>query len=118
MEFWQVLLSGAAGAAVIKLIDNVVQWKLQRKAKKEDEKTKEKTEIEKKVDSLEGAVMALLLDRIQGRCEKYIADGDVDPDDLRRLHIMHEKYHDAGGNGDLDKLMERVDSLPLKLTRR
>lgn len=115
MEIWQVLLSGAVGAALIKLLDNIVQWKLQRKAKKEDDKVKEKTELEKKVDGLEGAVMALLLDRIQSRCEKYICVGSVDPDDLRRLHIMHEKYHNAGGNGDLDKLMGRTDTLPLKI---
>lgn len=115
MDLWQVLLSGAVGAALIKLLDNIVQWKLQRKAKKEDEAVQEKTDLEKKVDALENAMMALLLDRIQSRCEKYIGEGSVDPDDLRRLHIMHEIYHEAGGNGDLDKLIGRTEALPLKI---
>ena len=36
-----------------------------------------------------------------------------DVDDRRRLHIMHECYHTLGGNGDLDKLMEDVNKLPI-----
>ena len=37
MENWMyAIATGVTGAAVIKLIDNVVQWYLQRKAAKED----------------------------------------------------------------------------------
>lgn len=40
----------------------------------------------------------------------------IDFDDRRRLNDMHSCYHNGlGGNGDLDTLMEEVNSLPLKV---
>ena len=82
--------------------------------KRGDKKHATLAEIECRLKTVEGGSMALLLDRIQHLCKSYIADGSVDADDLRRLHIMHDHYHKEGGNGDLDKLMQRVDMLPLK----
>ena len=96
----QIFLCSATGAAIIKLIDGVVQWKLKQK--------------EKKVDSLQCGVMAMMLDRIQYLCKSYIKDGEVDFDDRKRLRLMHTAYHNNGGNGDLDLLMQQVDELPLK----
>ena len=114
MNDWTILLSGAAGAAAIKLIDGVVQWALGRLGQRGDKRHATLTEIESRLKNVEGGSMALLLDRIQHLCKAYIAEGSVDADDLRRLHIMHDHYHREGGNGDLDKLMSRVDALPLK----
>ena len=114
MNDWTILLSGAAGAAAIKLIDGVVQWALGRLGQRGDKRHATLTEIESRLKNVEGGSMALLLDRIQHLCKAYIAEGSVDADDLRRLHIMHDHYHREGGNGDLDKLMQRVDMLPLK----
>lgn len=125
MEFIQYLLTGAAGAAIIKLIDNVVQWKLNRKAKledKADEQEEQKRqsdaswheETDKKIDALVDGQKFILLDRIQYLGRAYLRDGEVDFDDRRRLHQMHEAYHALGGNGDLNKLMQEVDELELK----
>lgn len=55
-----------------------------------------------------------LLDRIQHLGRSYLKVGEIDFDDRRRLHQMHTAYHNLGGNGDLDTLMEDVDELPLK----
>lgn len=110
-----VFLSGAAGAAIIKLLDGIVQFSLQRYAKKKDKGEEKKTEIEKKIDAIADCVMAQSLDRIQYLCKCHIKEGSIDMDDLRRLHIMHEKYHAIGGNGDLDKLIEQVNNLPIKV---
>lgn len=128
MEFWQYLLTGAAGAAIIKLIDNIIQWKLARKAKQEDRaddnmtKYREDTrlwraDVEKKIQALSTAQMVSLLDRIQYLCKSYIRDGEVDFDDRHRLHQMHEAYHALGGNGDLNSLMQEVDELKLKIEK-
>lgn len=128
MEFLQYLLTGAAGAAIIKLIDNVIQWKLARKAKLEDKadddeaKYKEDTrlwreEIEKKIQALSTGQMVSLLDRIQYLSRAYIRDGEVDFDDRHRLHQMHDAYHALGGNGDLNALMQEVDELKLKIEK-
>ena len=110
-----VLLSSAAGAAFITLIDGVVQFFLQRHAKKEDAAAVDLNDMARKVDAMLDCQLASTLDRIQFLCKTYLRDGEIDMDDLRRLHIMHEKYHNIGGNGDLDKLMEQVNELHIKV---
>lgn len=101
------VLASSALAALINQIGNARQWKRQREAAKEDGE-------DSRFKKLEQAMMAMMLDRIQYLCKSYIKDGDVDIDDRRRLHIMHERYHSLGGNGDLDALMEEVNKLPLR----
>ena len=115
METVLLLFSGAAGAAAIKLLDGVVQFFLQRRARRQDSGAARKTDLEKRLDAIADCLMASSMDRIQYLCKCYIKDRCVDVEDLRRLHIMHEKYHNLGGNGDLDNLMEQVDALPLKV---
>lgn len=125
----EILLTGATAAAVVKLLDNVIQWWLNRKAKREDtesekaaaaEKKKEKDieewrdETDKKIAALMEGQKVSLLDRIQHLGRTYLKGGEIDFDDRRRLHQMHTAYHNLGGNGDLDTLMEDVDELPLK----
>lgn len=126
LEILSYLLTGATAAAIIKLIDNLIQWKLKRKAAKEDRteaeaEAQKQSEVErisgteKKIDKLTVGVRVLLLDRIQYLGQAYIRDGEVDFDDRRRLNDMHTVYHSGlDGNGDLDVLMNEVNSLPLK----
>lgn len=123
------VITGVTGAAVIKLIDNVVQWKLQRKAAKEDrtldddraeiKKIKQwEKDMEDKVNALINADRYIMFDRIRYLGQKYVAEKEVDFDDRRILNQMHDVYHnELGGNGDLDKLMKAVNTLPLKQER-
>lgn len=97
------LLTGACGAALIKILDNVIMWKLNRK-----------DTGDAKFKALQEGQRVILLDRIQYLCRCYIHDDKVDFDDRRRLHKMHDAYHALGGNGDLDTLMAAVDELPVK----
>ena len=130
MENWMyAIATGVTGAAVIKLIDNVVQWKLQRKAAKEDrtldddraeiKKIKQwEKDMEDKVNALINADRYIMFDRIRYLGQKYVAEKEVDFDDRRILNQMHDVYHnELGGNGDLDKLMKAVNTLPLKQER-
>lgn len=119
-------MTGAAAAAVIKLIDNVIQWHLNRKAKKEDRAEEKQENVcqanQLRIDTLDKSVQAIakgqryiLLDRIRYLGLAYISKGEISFDDRRLLHQMHETYHtDLNGNGDLDELMDDVDELPLK----
>lgn len=123
------VITGVTGAAVIKLIDNVVQWKLQRKAAKEDrtldddraeiKKIKQwEKDMEDKVNALINADRYIMFDRIRYLGQKYVAEKEVDFDDRRILNQMHDVYHnELGGNGDLNKLMKAVNTLPLKQER-
>ena len=126
MEVIGYLLTGAAAAAFIKLIDNVIIWHLNRKASKED-KADEKAEAAKKdeekwkkdtedsINGLKDGLRIIMLDRIRSLGQRYLKDGEIDFDDRRYLNEMHQVYHGSlGGNGDLNSLMEDVNDLPLK----
>lgn len=57
----------------------------------------------------------VLFDRIRYLCRRYLADGEIDFDDLRAVNALHNSYHNGlGGNGDLDALMKQVRELPVK----
>lgn len=53
-------------------------------------------------------------DRIKQICRKKIMDGYITFDEMEDLVAMHKAYHENGGNGYCDDLMERVKRLPLK----
>lgn len=113
-ELLTLLLTGAAGAAAIKLLDNIIMWTLGRRAKKQDGAEEAKAAAAAQMQALTDGQRVILLDRLQYLCRCYIRDGAVDFDDRRRLHKMHDVYHALGGNGDLNTLMEAVDELPVK----
>lgn len=129
MELDNVLsyvLTGGCAAAGIKLIETLIVWVLNRKAKKSDdeverERKKEKEkEVEyenlvKTVESLKTANRIVMYDRIKHLCRSYLSSGEVAFNDLEDLIDMHSCYHnDLGGNGNLDTLMELVKDLPVR----
>ena len=129
-EIFVAVLSGGATVAIIDGIKEAIAWHRNRKAQKEDRaEDKEEKKIEDRIASLEtdvgeikGLTSALvdsqknlLFDRVKCLCRAYIAEGEIDFDDLRGLNALHHSYHDRlGGNGDLDALMDQARKLPLK----
>jgi len=110
---------GAAGAAIINGINERKMHKLARQDAKEDKEAldteKRLKVIEEKTDAQSEALKFILYDRIRYLGQAYIAESEIDFDDRRILNDMHRSYHNGlGGNGDLDKLMEAVNDLPLK----
>ena len=137
------VLSGGVAVALVKAIEAIVTWHLNRKAAKEDkaeakaDKTTEigeavaefkKAEEEKNKELEDGlkllkeqsdvqsaALKFILLDRILWLGQSYISKGEISFDDRKRLRDMHEVYHKGlKGNGDADLIMQGVDELPLK----
>ena len=126
------LIGGGAGAALINAIHDRWKWKAERKAKQEDKAAekkdkvdeltglvetlgKQQAEMSKQLDALRDAQKCVLLDRIIYLGQGYIANGEVDLDDRKRLRDMHNSYHNGlGGNGDAAQIMSAVDALPLK----
>jgi len=137
------LISGGVAAALVKAIETLVTWHLNRKAVKEDraeeredrtdklvdsvkelkDGEKQKSEkiderlrgIEKRLDALTEAQKVILLDRILYLGQSYVDKGIITYDDRKRFHDMHKSYHDGlGGNGDADLIVQSVDELPLK----
>lgn len=120
------LLTGGVAAAGVKLIETLIVWFLNRKAKKNDEEAEsEKTRQQKKeaeyedmvatVKNLKTADRLIMSDRIKYLCRSYLAKGEIEFSDLDDLIEMHSCYHNLlGGNGNLNTLMELVKELPIK----
>lgn len=124
------VISSGATAAIVKAIDNWLSWRRERKAKHEDADLEKKEQIvnerlnnieqqlnitEKNLDSLKEGMKYIIYDRIRHIGQAHINAGEIDFDDRRILNNMHSCYHNGlGGNGDLDKLVQEVNDLPLK----
>lgn len=108
-----ILISGATGGAIIKMIDHLLMWNLNRKATKEDDQIKFEKEIHNEINDIKETLKIILVYDIQEIATRFIKEGNVTLDERRRLHAMHKAYHDnLNGNGDLDDLMEAVDEIP------
>ena len=98
--------SSLLGVIFGKVGDGILQ-KLKHKYDTEDKDSAWKKNIE-------AGMKWVMYDRIRHLGLSYIQDGAITFDDRRILKEMHTSYHNLGGNGDLDKLMEGVYELPLK----
>ncbi|MBR1691197.1 MAG: hypothetical protein IJ711_00305 [Lachnospiraceae bacterium] len=119
------VLSGGVAAGIVKLIESIVTWKLNRKAQKEDRAEEKKDEADAKqtadikelrdtVDNLRIANKILFHDRIKHIGRTFLKNGSVSFNDRKDLIEMHSVYHNQlGGNGNLDSLMKQVMDLPL-----
>lgn len=120
------ILGGGIGTAIIAGVFTLVQWRLNRKAQKEDRaeekriadcavRGQEIAGVQKKVDALFIANRMLLYDRIKHLGKTYIARQSITAEELEDLIGMHECYHTTlNGNGFLDDLMSQVRRLPIK----
>lgn len=124
MDVLGYLLTGAAAAAIIKLLDNLLLWLLNRRAAKADKseeraiaaqqtEDKWKADTEASVNELKDALRIIMVDRIRHLGHRYLKDGEIDYDDRKYLNEMHAVYRSLGGDGDLDLLMANVNDLPL-----
>ena len=138
-----VFIFGAGGLALINIIQKRWEMKYERKTKQEDRQEmkadkldefgkklddflakqkkinedilKKQQETDKQLAAQSQAIKLDLLDRIFHACNAYIKQGSITFDERRRLHEMHDCYHNRlGGNGDADLIMKEVDELPLK----
>jgi len=105
MTLETILLILSSGVA-IKLLDIVWKYIERRWLKKDTTSANDK--------AVRNGVRTLLRDKIRYLCKKYIDNGSVAADDHEDLIGMHKAYHDLGGNGYLDTMMEKVNKLPYK----
>lgn len=109
--------------------------RFQRKDKKEDttdDLMEKDEEMEKRMTSLEGALTGLkdqldlqsqMLrgighDRIISIGESYLQRKYITPEEYENLHdYLYVPYHNLGGNGTAEKVMEEVKKLPMKPTK-
>lgn len=128
MEVILAIVGGSCGAAIVAGIFGLIQWRLNRKAVKEDKaeersaasctaRGQEIRELKKMMEVLVVADRTILYDRIKHLGKSYIARGYVTVEELEDLDLMHSVYHDKDkldGNGFLDALMNTVHRLPVR----
>ena len=117
------LLGSAFGAAIVAGLFGVIQWRLNRKAQKEDKaadakvancaaRGEEIAKLAEKVNSLMVADRAILYDRIKHLAKSYIKRAWISVEEYEDLKRMHNVYHDdLKGNGFLDSIMADVEKL-------
>ena len=123
MEIILAIIGGGAGAALVAGVFSLLQWRLNRKAQKEDNAANRKTadcaargkeiqELTRMVGVLCVADRTILYDRIKHLGKSYIARGYITVEEKEDLSIMHSVYHDKdklNGNGFLDDLMHTIN---------
>ena len=117
------LLGSAFGAAIVAGFFGILQWRLNRKAQKEDRAADSKAAncaargaeirvLEKKVNALMVADRTILYDRIKHLAKSYIKRSWISVEEYEDLKRMHQVYHDdLEGNGFLDSIMGEVNKL-------
>lgn len=123
MEVLLELLKSAFGAGIVAGLFGLWQWRLNRKAQKEDKAAEKEVvscaargrEIKQLQDTVNALIVAdrtILYDRIKHLAKSYIKRGYITVEEYEDLKRMHKVYHDElGGNGFLDAIMEEVDKL-------
>ena len=117
------LFKSAFGAALLAGFFGIWQWRLNRKAHKEDKAADTKAancaargaeikQLQETVNALIVADRTILYDRIKHLAKSYIKRGWISVEEYEDLKRMHKVYHDQlGGNGFLDAIMEEVNKL-------
>ena len=117
------LLKSAFGAALLAGFFGIWQWRLTRKAQKEDKAADTKAancaargaeikQLQETVNALIVADRTILYDRIKHLAKSYIKRGWISVEEYEDLKRMHNVYHnELGGNGFLDDIMKEVNKL-------
>ena len=123
MEWVIDLMKSAFGAGIVAGLFGLIQWRLNRKAQKEDKaasvnaancaaRGQEIKTLQETVNALIVADRTILYDRIKHLAKAYIKRGWISVEEYEDLKRMHRVYHDdLKGNGFLDSIMAEVDKI-------
>lgn len=119
METIRIIASSSVLIVLVQGLFEILRFYRERRAKQKDDKKQNVearlTKIEEQNKAQSEALKYVMYDRIKKLGSRYIEEGEIDFDDRRQLNERHAAYHNGlHGNGDLDDLMHRVNSLPLK----
>lgn len=88
-----------------------------RKAEAEERvkvRKEEKDLVNRRLEGLEKANVAILHNKIYRQCEQHLLEGFITIDDLDDLSYLFNAYKSLGGNGTGETLYNKVKNLPNK----
>lgn len=123
MDWILEFLKTASGAGIVAGLFGLWQWRLNRKAQKEDKAADRELSscaargleiqaLQQTVNALIVADRTILYDRIKHLAKAYIKRQWISVEEYEDLKRMHKVYHDdLKGNGFLDSIMADVDKI-------
>lgn len=66
------------------------------------------------LEPLRQATLSSHLDSLILRCQEFVIQGWISPDDYDRIEADYKTYKSLGGNGHMDDWMAKVRKLPIK----
>ena len=63
---------------------------------------------------LREAILSSHLDSLILRCQEFVIQGWISPEDYDRIETDYKTYKSLGGNGHMDDWMAKVRKLPIK----
>lgn len=123
MAFFVDLMKSAFGAGIVAGLFGLIQWRLNRKAHKEDAEAAQKVvdctkrgqeikDLHKTVNALIVSERTIMYTLIKDKAKDFIRRGWISVEEYEDLKRMHQVYHDdLGGNGFLDAVMKEVNHL-------
>ncbi|CCI87105.1 hypothetical protein [Lactobacillus gigeriorum] len=85
---------------------------LQFLIKRHDDRT---NNVDAKNKLVEDALLAILHDKIYVTGSRIIAQGTISAEDASNLDKLYEPYKQLGGNGTCERIMKKIEELPLKV---
>lgn len=77
-------------------------------------RVKKKSETASEDRAERALLLGLAHDRLYALCYHYLERGEITAEEYDNLQYIYRPYHEAGGNGTGDRLMQEVESLPIK----
>lgn len=107
MELWQVVLTSGTIVALVNGIQQIILWKMKRKAALVDKASD-------KEDALSCGIMAMLEDRLLYLGTEYTERGAISASQYSSYERMYKAYNLTNDNGAIRKLKKQIDELEIK----
>lgn len=102
VRYWGQWLCGIT-AAILAAVYKRLSGKLKKHMREEE--------------ALRQGLLAILHDRLYGRCTECLEAGKITTQALQNLDCVYSAYHALGGNGTGTQLYKRVQTLPIRSER-
>lgn len=100
------------GGGILLVVGRFFNTLIQHTKNKEKAKSKDRKIVNRRLDSLEQANLAMLHNKIYRQCEDHLRAGYITLEDLDDMDYLFSAYKNLGGNGTGEAVYKEVKQLP------